>query len=177
MELKSLALEFVNSEWYDGWGRLEDRLQSGEWRRKTLAAHQFPPLREPDSRTLAKLVRLRSLLREMIEGGEPGPAQIRALNRFLALRQWRYEVRRGRLDKVPAARDWRWFMACVAVSACELLFASDRRRLKVCPNPGCRWVFYDLTKGRTRRWCTPALCGNLDKVRRFRARKKANLAP
>ncbi len=176
-ELNNLCLEFVNSEWYDGWGHSEERLRSEQWRRKIFEAFGFPRLPEPDSGSMKQLVQLRSLLRDMIEtaasGGEPKPRQFRKLNGFLSLTTWHFEIRRRRLERIPAEYCWRWFMTCVAASACELLLVLDRRRLRICPNPGCRWVFYDLTKGRTRRWCTPALCGNLDKVRRYRARKKA----
>ena len=45
-------------------------------------------------------------------------------------------------------------------------------RLKICPNHGCRWVFYDETRGNTRRWCDDRSCGNRDKVRRLRERRR-----
>lgn len=46
-------------------------------------------------------------------------------------------------------------------------------RLKVCRNPGCRWVFYDRSKNQARRWCEMAVCGNRAKAVRFRARRKS----
>jgi predicted RNA-binding Zn ribbon-like protein len=39
-----------------------------------------------------------------------------------------------------------------------------------CPGECCGWVFYD-PEGR-RRWCIMEICGNRDKVRRFRERRR-----
>ncbi|WP_420452005.1 CGNR zinc finger domain-containing protein [Ilumatobacter sp.] len=38
------------------------------------------------------------------------------------------------------------------------------QRLKACANHGCRWVFYDHSRSRTKRWCSMAICGNRQKV-------------
>jgi predicted RNA-binding Zn ribbon-like protein len=40
-------------------------------------------------------------------------------------------------------------------------------------NADCLWVYYDDTRNRSKRYCDDKACGNLMKVRRFRARKKA----
>jgi predicted RNA-binding Zn ribbon-like protein len=175
-----LCLKFVNSEWYDGWGRLEERLNSPAWRRDFLST-EFPGLRldAPTPAVMKLLSRLRSVLREMIErvagGSEPTATQLQILNSFLARCTWKYSVtvpgETFHLTRVPQQQSWNWVMSAVAASACEL-FSRDTRRIKICPNQGCRWVFYDTTKGRTRRWCTASLCGNLYKVRRYRARRK-----
>ncbi|BBE70784.1 CGNR zinc finger domain-containing protein [Oharaeibacter diazotrophicus] len=45
-------------------------------------------------------------------------------------------------------------------------------RLKHCANPACSMVFYDVGKNARRRWCTMSVCGNRDKVGRFRDRKR-----
>jgi predicted RNA-binding Zn ribbon-like protein len=53
--------------------------------------------------------------------------------------------------------------------------ARDERwsRLKLCGDPTCRWVFYDLSRNHSSRWCDMASCGNRQKARRFRSRGKA----
>jgi predicted RNA-binding Zn ribbon-like protein len=58
----------------------------------------------------------------------------------------------------------------VAASAAELLAEGEPARLRVCANSACSWMFYDETRNSSRRWCEGAICGNLIKVRRFRAR-------
>lgn len=44
------------------------------------------------------------------------------------------------------------------------------RRMKVCPNPECYWMFYDHSKNRSGTWCQMAECGNRAKVRAYRAK-------
>lgn len=46
-----------------------------------------------------------------------------------------------------------------------------QQRLKGCANPACSMVFFDSGKNATRRWCSMALCGNREKIKRYRTRK------
>lgn len=59
----------------------------------------------------------------------------------------------------------------VAWKAAELLEHGPLDRLKICPADDCAWLFLDLSKNRSRQWCSMATCGNAAKVRRFRQRK------
>jgi predicted RNA-binding Zn ribbon-like protein len=43
-------------------------------------------------------------------------------------------------------------------------------RFKACRNDECRWVFYDASKNRSRRWCDMAECGNVINARAYRSR-------
>ena len=178
--MKFLCLEFLNSEWYDGWSHLEDRLQSKEWLSEFLAKEfggVSVTLRDP--RVKKAFYELRALLRGIVQrvaaGDRVAQDQILRLNKFMALAEWQYtfsSLRAGKyhLGQVPRRKNWKWVLSAIARSAGEMLANTDLARLKICPNPGCRWVFYDETKGRTRRWCDSTRCGNLDKVRRFRER-------
>jgi predicted RNA-binding Zn ribbon-like protein len=47
------------------------------------------------------------------------------------------------------------------------------RRLKACPRDVCHWAFYDHSKNRSGRWCEMDVCGNIEKARAFRERKRA----
>lgn len=49
-------------------------------------------------------------------------------------------------------------------------------RLKICPADSCRWAYYDRSKNSHSKWCSPKVCGNRDKVRRYRERAKASAA-
>lgn len=58
--------------------------------------------------------------------------------------------------------------------AMELLENGPLDRIKECPPPqGCSWLFMDLSKNRSRQWCSMKTCGNTAKVKRFRERQKA----
>jgi predicted RNA-binding Zn ribbon-like protein len=60
----------------------------------------------------------------------------------------------------------------VANSAVELLTTGDLARIKACPE-GCTWLFYDLSKNGSRRWCSMEGCGSHAKMRRYRARQRS----
>ena len=46
-------------------------------------------------------------------------------------------------------------------------------RLKACPREECEWAFFDKSKNRSGRWCTMESCGNIEKAKAFRERRRA----
>jgi predicted RNA-binding Zn ribbon-like protein len=46
------------------------------------------------------------------------------------------------------------------------------RRLKACSRDVCHWAFFDHSKNRSGRWCQMEVCGNIEKARAFRERKR-----
>jgi predicted RNA-binding Zn ribbon-like protein len=60
----------------------------------------------------------------------------------------------------------------VAGSAAEFLTGGDLSRLRECGGEDCGWIFEDRTRNRSRYWCDMRDCGNLAKVRRFRAKRQ-----
>lgn len=49
-------------------------------------------------------------------------------------------------------------------------------RLKTCRNATCRWAYWDGSKNRSGAWCSMAVCGNRMKGRRFRRRRREEVA-
>jgi predicted RNA-binding Zn ribbon-like protein len=45
-------------------------------------------------------------------------------------------------------------------------------RLKACPREDCEWAFYDKSKNRSGRWCSMEACGNIEKAKAFRERRR-----
>jgi predicted RNA-binding Zn ribbon-like protein len=43
-------------------------------------------------------------------------------------------------------------------------------RLKGCANDTCRWLFYDQSKNRSKKWCDMQACGNVVNARAYRRR-------
>ncbi|HET7291789.1 MAG TPA: CGNR zinc finger domain-containing protein [Vicinamibacteria bacterium] len=75
-----------------------------------------------------------------------------------------------RLEDDPRALDsplW-----SVALSAEDYFTRADLTRLHSCPGEDCGWHFEDRTRNRSRQWCDMGDCGNVAKVRRFRARQR-----
>jgi predicted RNA-binding Zn ribbon-like protein len=52
----------------------------------------------------------------------------------------------------------------------RLVLSPRLSHIRACAASDCGWWFVDDTKNRSRRWCDMKLCGNREKVRRFRAK-------
>jgi predicted RNA-binding Zn ribbon-like protein len=63
----------------------------------------------------------------------------------------------------------------VSWSAAELLLHGPVDRIRECPGQGnCGWLFLDLSKNASRRWCDMRVCGNRAKARRHYARTQGS---
>jgi predicted RNA-binding Zn ribbon-like protein len=60
----------------------------------------------------------------------------------------------------------------LAQAASDLLTSNLADSVKGCGDPSCRWLFLDVSKNHTRRWCDMKTCGNRMKARRFQARRQ-----
>jgi len=58
----------------------------------------------------------------------------------------------------------------VAAAVADLLTSPDSQRVKECAADNCNWLFLDMSRNRSRRWCDMKVCGNRAKARRFSAR-------
>jgi predicted RNA-binding Zn ribbon-like protein len=67
--------------------------------------------------------------------------------------------------------DGRAPMWLLAQAANELLTSSAAERIRACASPTCRWLFLDVSKNHSRRWCDMKICGNRNKARRFQLRQ------
>jgi predicted RNA-binding Zn ribbon-like protein len=179
-----VCLDFANSEITNHLrtGPKYDRLGTAEWRRWFVKRWGFSaPAQLPDA-SLTRLVALRSLIRSLLaEHGIPSPGQVRRLNRVLAGSPyiWRLEMggsvgpkSRPALELRPVDAGWHTVMADVVASYAELAASGNLERVKPCGNSNCALLFYDASVNRTRRWCDASLCGNLVKVREYRARHR-----
>ena len=145
-------------------------------------AHHWhlPITSPPDALALAALRALRALLREMFETAASGQpvtdAQLEELNAFLALAPVMRRVQRSgsgvHLETILLQEGWIAVAAQIAASWVEVLESIPLARLKVCANPDCHWVFLDQSHNLSRCWCRQWACGNLMKVRQFRARAR-----
>jgi predicted RNA-binding Zn ribbon-like protein len=64
-------------------------------------------------------------------------------------------------------------IAALGISWAHLAVTGQRSRLKRCPDDTCGWVFWDVSRNNSRRWCTMRVCGNRAKARTFSARQRA----
>ena len=57
-------------------------------------------------------------------------------------------------------------------SAADLLVSGEHKRVKKCGDPACGWLFLDISRNRSRRWCDMRDCGNRAKASRFYKKQK-----
>ncbi|MEN8375277.1 MAG: ABATE domain-containing protein [Gemmatimonadota bacterium] len=65
-------------------------------------------------------------------------------------------------------------ISSLAANAGDLLLSMEPARVKLCAGHECGFLYADTSRNRSRRWCDMADCGNRAKVRRFRARSRAD---
>lgn len=177
--------DFINTYWRD-WrtgdkSKDRDRLEEPDWLQSWLAGKGLAPLSKPDKGELQELKELRAFLFDTVkaitEGREPGNL-VERLNRYLmphpVIRQAFRDAEGHLAVKLePKEASWGQVMAEIAASFTSALAEKEKSRFRICENPDCLWVYYDDTRNRSKRYCDDKACGNLMKVRRFRARKKA----
>lgn len=143
---------------------------------KLLAAHGIPA-RRISERELGDFRRLRERLRELFTATEA--KAVRQLNAMLdetgctpqlvrhGGEEWHLHVgstKRTLLDRVAAA---------AALGLLLVIRDEGTGRFKLCAGRACADVFVDVSRNRSRRFCSPQVCGNRAHARAHRARRKA----
>ncbi len=181
--MEPLWAELINSDWHDylGQGRDEDRLDKPSWLAEFLSRWCLPDLDTESPVTRRRLREVRALLTRLalkLHGGKPlSGRDLTILNTFLDRESVVRQLRRGKegytLQYIPMRDSLNAVLSEMAASFAEMLTNGDPTRIRICENPDCRWIIYDRSKNRTRRWCEgPTGCGNLIKVRRHRERRR-----
>jgi predicted RNA-binding Zn ribbon-like protein len=107
---------------------------------------------------------------------QPAEDDIAALNAFLE-----EGMRYRRLEPDAHCCGWGWsagdeplaqMLWPIVNEAADLLVEGDLERVKACGNGTCGWLFVDMSRNRSRRWCDMKDCGNRAKARRHYARQK-----
>jgi predicted RNA-binding Zn ribbon-like protein len=110
-------------------------------------------------------------------GKKPEMGDIETLNRELARSMGRVQVVQQADDftwgwqREPLSLDW--MLGPIARSAADLLTSDELPRVRECANASCDWLFVDRSRNHSRQWCDMKSCGNVSKVRRYRARKRS----
>jgi predicted RNA-binding Zn ribbon-like protein len=119
---------------------------------------------------------LASVLYARMAGGNPPAAEVTILQRH-----FRAAALHRSLQAEGTHFEWTWAGAerkaefplwTLAQAAADLLVSNDAEWVKDCGDPACRWLFLDLSKNHTRRWCDMKTCGNRMKARRHQTRLK-----
>ncbi|MBW8747668.1 MAG: CGNR zinc finger domain-containing protein [Acidobacteria bacterium] len=120
---------------------------------------------------------LATILYDILDLQSPAAAAVATLHAYVASAQREQELGRQENRLV-----WMWSPKSagaielplwkLSVGAVTLLTSNHMSTLKACSNQECRWLFLDVSKSRSRRWCDMKLCGNRLKAKRFREKKE-----
>lgn len=185
----SLCIDFINTVQWRGrpdapderltsygelllWAEHAGALSAAEARRLAAEARRRPDAAE---RTLADAIALREALARLFS--QPHGGELALVNALLAraparstivARDGAYRWRSGDAPEPLEAPLW-----SVVWDAATLLTSDRRGWVSSCGDPECAWMFLDLSRGRTRRWCIMEACGNRAKARRHYERVRA----
>jgi predicted RNA-binding Zn ribbon-like protein len=166
------CLDLVNTvSWRGDPARYEDHLRAGPdalvWLRRAgvLTGAESDELAAAADAVLTGLLVAREAVTPFADGAGPGPALQAGVRDAIA-----------HSDLGPGG----WTVAGLdAGTPCRRLLLDayelvrePRARIGRCADPACGWVFQDVSKGGTRRWCSSADCGNRDRVRRHYERSR-----
>ncbi|WKX72130.1 CGNR zinc finger domain-containing protein [Streptomyces sp. XD-27] len=124
----------------------------------------------------ALALRLRAGLREVLGthvGDLPDPALVAAADEALGMLPVLVTVVGGADTPGPGLPPVRRALAAVALAWARLIATGEAARLKRCAEHTCAEVFWDVSKNRSRRWCSMSVCGNRAKARTHALRQAA----
>ena len=164
---------------YDGllaWAREAGVLKAEEVERLAARARR----RAADGlRVVARARELRELVHDTFTatsaGRAPKPETLAALSTHLSA--W---YPHGRLVSAGESLQWAYDgeddlerpLWEISRAVSRLLTSPRLARVHACAAEDCAWWFFDDTKNGSRRWCDMKICGNRDKVRRYRERQR-----
>jgi predicted RNA-binding Zn ribbon-like protein len=130
-----------------------------------------------DSATEADLrlaVRLRDGLRELMTANADEPGTVgRSMDQAAAKIPLRLSLEGDVPRLVPAGHAGEAALGRVLVAVADAVADQTWQRLKICRADDCQWVFYDASKNRSKTWCAMGVCGNREKTRNYRARRRS----
>lgn len=181
------ALDFINTvhDWtvsapHDYLREFADAIRFGEAAGLLTRADHSRLRRRTAHIELTRLRELRALLKRtfqiQLSGQAPSNVDLRKLSANLAETAHATRLiaapRTHRSLQVPIRREITGERAGdallrlrIAESAAALLVSDAMLRVKSCPT--CGWFFLDLSKNRSRRWCSMDACGSVTKSRRY----------
>jgi predicted RNA-binding Zn ribbon-like protein len=68
-----------------------------------------------------------------------------------------------------------WILNPIIRSMADILVSDELRKIKACADSACGWLFIDVSRNQSRRWCDMKDCGNRAKAMRFYQKKRTRL--
>jgi predicted RNA-binding Zn ribbon-like protein len=137
---------------------------------------------EEASAVLGRAIALREAIYRLFStisrGLSPEADDLAALNSVLSA-----TLAQSRIVQTEAGFVWDWTVAEDALDrmlwpvvrdAADLLTSSTLDRVGQCADDRCGWLFIDMSRNRSRKWCSMKDCGNRAKARRHYQRSRSS---
>jgi predicted RNA-binding Zn ribbon-like protein len=168
----ALFQAFLNSHFdlVEHWGvdLLADPVGLRSWLVSRNLIGRRDPVREVD---VARVLTVREGFRQLIAaaagtGAPPEPDRRARLDHALAGASFELRMSEAGPRLVPAGAGALDRALAVLLSiATRSMLEGSWSRLKTCPGRHCGWVFYDLSRNNSGRWCSMTVCGGREKSR------------
>ena len=183
-----LCLDFINTLDWRGTENPQEFLNTFQdliiWSRHvgitTLKEAKNLSLMAAGSKIEAKMILNRAIkLREtiyplfyaVIESKDPAEEDLTAFNQNLSRSMKDSKIIKSKDGYVwdPAGNKTKldWILNPIICSAADLFVSDELKKVKVCSDPACGWLFLDVSRNQSRRWCDMQDCGNRAKASRF----------
>lgn len=168
-----LLIAFLNTRTIEGGtDSIADPEQLVEW----IAEQTREYIPAPDGDDHSRILALRESLRAMLRannGVTAGEEELVPVREAAERSRYRTAISAaGQIELAPARSDLSGFEARLLLALERLQSHGAWPRLKACTDDGCQWAFFDATRNRSRTWCSMEECGNRQKTRRYRARRR-----
>jgi predicted RNA-binding Zn ribbon-like protein len=170
-----LVQRFVNSiDLENG----QDELTSPEALREWLAERDLmDPGEKVTAADLKRAIDVREGLRALLlanAGLPPDAERVERLDAAVGRAGMRMRFRTGAEPVLePEASGVNGALARLMAIVAAAVEQGSWTRLKACHRDPCFWAFYDHSKNRSGRWCRMEDCGNIEKARAFRERRRS----
>ena len=129
---------------------------------------------------LNRAVKLRETIYRLfsakIDKKDPANADLVVFNKNLAR-----SMRESKITKLRDGYTWDingnkmnldWILNPIIRSAADVLVSNELNKVKACADLACGWLFMDVSRNQSRRWCDMKDCGNRAKASRFYNKKR-----
>jgi predicted RNA-binding Zn ribbon-like protein len=167
------------TSWGDliAWARQARLLSSAQAQQLSRRAQEAPAQARAFLRDAVKLREaLYQTLSARAAGAPAPPAALQQINSVLPA-----VLKRSRIVRKGDGFEWEFsggagefdrLLWTVGRTIVELLTSEELSLVRECAANECGWLFLDLSRNHSRRWCNMRICGNRDKVRRFRRKAR-----
>ncbi len=105
-------------------------------------------------------------------GDDPRPDDVDVINLFAATPDIPPALSGGRRQAGRSRARAGQALSSLARQAVGLFSVQERERIRECAAADCGLVFYDESRSNNRRWCSMQRCGNREKARTHRAKRR-----